>query len=161
MGKKIKLHKGAFVNEEGVIVNPEIPKKQRLLNTEPQVKSEPLSDKKPETKPLEDYRPENIADTLKAMHHLSTMASARAKGDGVIMSVSGIRTIKIGEGVSDSSYRCFQIYDKNGRGYVVYQPGGSEIYYRDRDEFFQLTQEIADHVPGRTIKSLEMSYKDP
>ena len=67
MGKKIKLHKGAFVNEEGVIVNPEIPKKQRLLKTEPQVKSEPLADKKPEAKPLEDYRPENIADTLKAM----------------------------------------------------------------------------------------------
>ena len=29
MGKKIKLNKGAYVNEEGYIVNPEIPKKQR------------------------------------------------------------------------------------------------------------------------------------
>jgi hypothetical protein len=30
MGKKIKLSKGSYVNEEGFIVNPEIPKKQRL-----------------------------------------------------------------------------------------------------------------------------------
>ena len=29
MGKKIKLSKGSYVNEEGFIVNPEIPKKQR------------------------------------------------------------------------------------------------------------------------------------
>jgi hypothetical protein len=98
---------------------------------------------------------------LTAMHETAAMSAARAKGDGVIVSVGGIRSIKIGEGVSDSSYRYFQIYDKDGRGYVVYQPGGSEIYYRDRDEFFKLTEEIGDNVPGRTIKSLEMQYKDP
>lgn len=161
MGKKIKLSKGSYVNEEGFIVNPEIPKKQRPSLQKQAVKGEPLADKKPEGKPIEDYRPETIGDMLTAMHETAAMSAARAKGDGVIVSVGGIRTIKIGEGVSDSSYRYFQIYDKDGRGYVVYQPGGSEIYYRDRDEFFKLTEEIGDNVPGRTIKSLEMQYKDP
>lgn len=161
MGKKIKLSKGSYVNEEGFIVNPEIPKKQRPSLQKQAVKGEPLADKKPEGKPIEDYRPENIGDMLKAMHEVAAMSAGRAKGDGIIISVGGVRCIKIGEGVCDSSYRCFQIYDKDGRGYVVYQPGGNEIYYRDRDEFFQLIKEIEDKIPGHTIKSLTMEYKDP
>lgn len=161
MGKKIKLSKGSYVNEEGFIVNPEIPKKQRSSLQKQAVKGEPLTDKKPEGKPIEDYRPENIGDMLKAMHEVAAMSAGRAKGDGIIISVSGVRCIKIGEDVCDSSYRCFQIYDKDGRGYVVYQPSRNEIYYRDRDEFFQLIKEIEDKIPGRTIKSLTMEYKDP
>ena len=151
MGKKIKLHKGAFVNEEGVIVNPEIPKKQRLLKTEPQVKSEPLADKKPETKPLEDYRPENIADTFSAMYQLAVISAGRAKGEGV--------DVRIGPEKWEMDIRYFAIMYGN-KGYVVYHIERF-ICYREASEFVQLLKEIKDKVPGRTIDSLKMSYKDP
>ena len=147
MGKKIKLSKGSYVNEEGFIVNPEIPKKQRPSLQKQAVKGEPLVDKKPEGKPIEDYRPENIGDMLKAMHEVAAMSAGRAKGDGIIISVGGVRCIKIGEGVCDSSYRCFQIYDKDGCGYVVYQPGGNESIIETETSSSNLLRKLKTKFP--------------
>ena len=156
MGKKIKLNKGAYVNEEGYIVNPEIPRKKRpsLQKSQP-VKGEPLATVAPKGKPIEDYKPETIGDTLTAMHEAAVMSAGRAKGDGIDVKVSPVvyaRDI-------DESCRYFTI-EYASKGYTVYQIA-SEIYFRESSEFDQIVGEIKDGVPGKTGLSLCYQYKDP
>ena len=152
MGKKIKLFKSSTVSEDGYVVNPEA-KKQPGDNLQKPAQSaqKPINNVAPKNKPLEDYKPENIADTFEAMHTMAVMAAARAKGDMVEVRVSDTKF--------EGDIRYFSImHDK--KGFVVYQVE-RYICYRDASEFVQLMKEIKDKVPGRTIDSLKMSYRDP
>ena len=82
---------------------------------------------------------------------MAVMAAARAKGDMVEVRVSDTKF--------EGDIRYFAImHDK--KGFVVYQVE-RYICYRDASEFVQLMKEINDKVPGRTIDSLKMSYRDP
>ena len=96
MSKKIKLFKSSYVSEDGHIVNPEAGRmsfKDNLQKSKAPEK-EPIKEPEPKGKPIEDFHPESIADTLTAMHETAIMSAGRAKGDMVKVDVSPIKKIE-------------------------------------------------------------------
>ena len=155
MGKKIKLYKTSFVSEDGHIVNPETKKPSGTDNLQkPQSQEKPaIQEPLPQGKPLEDFHPESIADTLTAMHETAALSAGRAKGDNLKVEISAIK--KIGA----YGLRCFSI-SYNNKGYAVFQID-SDIYYKPLADFMQTIKDLKEKVPGITVNNLKMQYADP